>query len=189
MQEQSRVPPRRPIYCRESNWEMLEDQPSRVFPSDLGLPPLLDLRDVDWLDWAKKRLASWSWGGQHLALDSGDKRELRELRGGEMRRGERWKVQLDVRNFSPAEISVQTKDGYMQISGKHEAKRDEPGGVSRSFTRKYKLPLGLDLQHISSALSPEGLLSVEAPVEAPVSGSSSRDADMELVVPVQLITD
>uniref|UniRef100_A0AAV2IVV0 SHSP domain-containing protein n=1 Tax=Knipowitschia caucasica TaxID=637954 RepID=A0AAV2IVV0_KNICA len=166
MQEQSRVPPRRPIYCRESNWEMLEDQPSRVFPSDLGLPPLLDLRDVDWLDWAKKRLASWSWGGQHLALDSGDKRELRELRGGEM-----------------------TKDGYMQISGKHEAKRDEPGGVSRSFTRKYKLPLGLDLQHISSALSPEGLLSVEAPVEAPVSGSSSRDADMELVVPVQLITD
>ncbi|KAK7895288.1 hypothetical protein WMY93_020613 [Mugilogobius chulae] len=143
----------RPIFRREANWDPFQNwtQPSRVFSQDFGLPPCLEPGDVDWVEWAKKRLASFSWGpnaegllspfsGQHLALNQSDLRQLTG-RGSEVTAGQgRWKVQLDVKNFSPEEITVKTKDGYMQISGKHEEKQDEHGTVSRCFTRKYKLP-------------------------------------------------
>lgn len=179
------------------NWDPFLNwtQPSRIYAQDFGLPPFLEPSDLDWLDWARKRLASFSWpayaqspllsplSGQPLAAL--DQKELKLLTGGvsEVRTGEdRWKIHLDVKHFSPEEITITTKEGYLQISGNHEERQDEYGAVSRSFTRKYKLPQGVDLQHISSSLSAEGVLSVEAPVP----GSGTSDAAKELIIPVQI---
>ncbi|KAA8586420.1 heat shock protein beta-1 [Etheostoma spectabile] len=78
-----------------------------------------------------------------------------------------WKVSLDVNHFSPEELVVKTKDGVVEITGKHEERKDEHGFVSRTFTRKYTLPSTANVEKVSSSLSPEGVLTVEAPLIRP----------------------
>ncbi|KAL2095075.1 hypothetical protein ACEWY4_009794 [Coilia grayii] len=78
-----------------------------------------------------------------------------------------WKVSLDVNHFAPEELVVKTKDGVVEITAKHEERRDEHGYISRCFTRKYTLPPGADMEKITSCLSPEGVLTVEAPLPKP----------------------
>ncbi|XP_076867808.1 heat shock protein beta-1 [Brachyhypopomus gauderio] len=89
-----------------------------------------------------------------------------------------WKVSLDVNHFAPEELTVKTKDGVVEIIGKHEERRDEHGYISRSFTRKYTLPPGADMEKITSSLSPEGVLTVEAPLPKPAIQTS------EITIPV-----
>lgn len=121
----------RPIFRRDS-WDPFPNwtQPSRIFAQDFGLPPFLEPSDLDWIDWAKRRLGSFSWpgytqspflppfSGQHLAalnqkgpgqLTSG----VSEVRTGQ----DCWKITLDVNHFSPEEIIITTKEGYLLISG------------------------------------------------------------------------
>uniref|UniRef100_A0A8B9WZP3 SHSP domain-containing protein n=1 Tax=Bos mutus grunniens TaxID=30521 RepID=A0A8B9WZP3_BOSMU len=50
---------------------------------------------------------------------------------------DRWRVSLDVNHFAPEELTVKTKDGVVEITGKHEERQDEHGYISRCFTRKY----------------------------------------------------
>ncbi|XP_030648661.1 heat shock protein beta-1 [Chanos chanos] len=91
-----------------------------------------------------------------------------------------WKVSLDVNHFAPEELTVKTKDGVVEITGKHEERRDEHGYVSRCFTRKYTLPPGADVEKVSSCLSPEGVLTVEAPLPKPAIQGS------EITIPVNV---
>ncbi|XP_041749395.1 heat shock protein beta-1 [Coregonus clupeaformis] len=77
---------------------------------------------------------------------------------------EAWKVTLDVNHFSPEELVIKTKDGVVEITGKHEERKDDHGFVSRCFTRKYTLPPMADAEKVTSTLSPEGVLTVEAPL-------------------------
>uniref|UniRef100_A0A8C9PI90 Heat shock protein family B (small) member 1 n=1 Tax=Spermophilus dauricus TaxID=99837 RepID=A0A8C9PI90_SPEDA len=90
----------------------------------------------------------------------------------------RWRVSLDVNHFAPEELTVKTKDGVVEITGKHEERQDEHGYVSRCFTRKYTLPPGVDPTLVSSSLSPEGTLTVEAPMPKPATQSA------EITIPV-----
>nr|XP_046161799.1 heat shock protein beta-1-like [Oncorhynchus gorbuscha] len=75
-----------------------------------------------------------------------------------------WRITLDVNHFSPEEISIKTKGGFLEIAGQHDEREDEHGSVSRCFIRKNKLPPGVHLQHISSSLSGEGVLLVDVNV-------------------------
>lgn len=122
----------RPIFRRDVSWDPFPNwtQPSRIYAQDFGLPPFLEPGDLEWLDWAKKRLASFSWpgytqtpllpllSGQPPAAGSG--KGLRQLTSGvsEVRTGQdSWKINLDVNHFSPEDITITTKEGYLQISG------------------------------------------------------------------------
>lgn len=91
-----------------------------------------------------------------------------------------WKVSLDVNHFSPEELVVKTKDGVVEISGKHEERKDEHGFVSRCFTRKYTLPPSANVEKVTSSLSPEGVLTVEAPLARPALESA------ETTIPVNV---
>lgn len=93
-----------------------------------------------------------------------------------------WKVSLDVNHFAPEEICVKTKDGVVEITGQHQERKDEHGFVSRSFTRKYTLPSGVDGEKITSCLSPEGVLTVEAPMPKPAIMAS------EINIPVNTVS-
>lgn len=120
----------RPIFRRDVSWDPFPNwtQPSRIFTQDFGLPPFLEPSDLDWLDWAKKRLGSFNWpgytqtpllppfSGQHPAALKQNRQQtsgVSEIRTGQ----DRWKINLDVNHFSPEEIAITTKDGYLQISG------------------------------------------------------------------------
>ncbi|XP_011855655.1 PREDICTED: heat shock protein beta-1-like [Mandrillus leucophaeus] len=61
-------------------------------------------------------------------------------------------------------VAVVLSDFPLLPKGKHEERQDEHGYISWCFTRKYKLPSGVDPTQVSSSLSPEGTLTVEAPM-------------------------
>uniref|UniRef100_A0A8B9SLY1 Heat shock protein family B (small) member 1 n=1 Tax=Anas platyrhynchos TaxID=8839 RepID=A0A8B9SLY1_ANAPL len=63
-------------------------------------------------------------------------------------------------------------------AGKHEEKQDEHGFISRCFTRKYTLPPGVEATAVRSSLSPDGMLTVEAPLPKPAIQSA------EITIPV-----
>ncbi|KAJ8380174.1 hypothetical protein SKAU_G00009520 [Synaphobranchus kaupii] len=185
------LPP--PLFCRDLRWDPFRGWPrrSRIFDQDFGTPAFPEPCDLTWDESAWRRLGSSSWPGYRRApLFSSSEQAPQEpgpklrhpLPGGvsEILTGQdRWQVNLDINHFSPEEISIKTKEGYLEITGKHEERQDEHGFVSRYFTRKYKLPAGIDLQHISSSLSGDGVLSVEGPL--PTSSSSA-----EIVIPIQV---
>jgi len=74
-----------------------------------------------------------------------------------------FKMNLDVQQFKPDEVSVKVVGGYVVVDGKHEERSDEHGYISRQFTRRYKLPDNVDPATITSTLSSDGVLSVGAP--------------------------
>lgn len=121
----------RPIFRRDAGWDPFPNwtQPSRIFAQDFGLPPFLEPTDLDWIDWAKRRLASFSWpeytqspllpsySGQHPAALIQKTSGVSEIQTGEGS----WKINLDVNHFSPEEIKIKTNEGYLQISGTVQA--------------------------------------------------------------------
>lgn len=123
----------RPIFCRDAGWDPFPNwtQPSRILQAqDFGFPPFLEPNDLDWLTWARKRLASMSWpefaqtpllspliGRQPAALGEKDPRHLTNGVSEILTGRDSWKISLDVNHFSPEDITITTKEGYLLISG------------------------------------------------------------------------
>ncbi|KAI1882425.1 hypothetical protein AGOR_G00250570 [Albula goreensis] len=159
-----------------------------------GLPPFLEPGDLSWIEWARRRLATSSWPGYMpppiftpapMQTPLIPRYPRAEQAGGvsEIRTGpDSWRINLDVSCFSPREVTIRTRGGYLEISGNHEDRQDEYGFVSKCFSRKYnRLPAGADLRHIRSTLSPDGVLSVEAPLPA-----MANEIPVEIIIPVQV---
>ncbi|XP_068097969.1 heat shock protein beta-6 [Hyperolius riggenbachi] len=78
---------------------------------------------------------------------------------------DQFSVLLDVKHFSPEEMQVKVIGDHVEVHAKHEERQDEHGFISREFHRRYKLPPSVDPATITSGLSAEGLLSIQAPVK------------------------
>ncbi|XP_066282980.1 uncharacterized protein [Branchiostoma lanceolatum] len=95
---------------------------------------------------------------------------------------EKYLVSVDVTGFSPDEISVKTVGNKVRVQGKHEARHADQTGHSfryQELRREFVLPEGVDPETVTSVLSKDGVLSIQAPrmaIEAPPA---------EKVVPVQ----
>ncbi|TRY98271.1 hypothetical protein DNTS_000615 [Danionella cerebrum] len=76
---------------------------------------------------------------------------------------ERFVINLDVKHFSPEELTVKVNDNFIEIHGKHDERQDDHGTVAREFFRKYKIPSGVDPGTITSSLSSDGVLTISAP--------------------------
>ncbi|XP_064459338.1 alpha-crystallin A chain-like [Ornithodoros turicata] len=72
-------------------------------------------------------------------------------------------VNMNVRNFSPEEISVKTVDNCVEIHAKHEEKSDDRGYFHREFTRRIVLPEDVDPESITCTMSAKGSLQLLAP--------------------------
>ncbi|KAF8788815.1 Protein lethal(2)essential for life like protein [Argiope bruennichi] len=94
---------------------------------------------------------------------------------------DKFKVRLNVKHFKPNEISVKTVDNFIVIHCKHEEKSDEHGFISREFTRRYILPEGAAPEAVVSKLTPDGILTVEAPRKV-----TEPSKPNERVVPITL---
>lgn len=72
---------------------------------------------------------------------------------------------MELPQFSPEEITVKTRDDFLIIEGAHKEKDDEAGQgqISRSFTRRYILPVNADQDAIQCDLDAEGVLKVTVP--------------------------
>ncbi|KAF1508398.1 Heat shock protein beta-8, partial [Eudyptula minor novaehollandiae] len=145
---------------------------SRLLDDDFGMSPFPGDLTADWPDWARPRLTT-TWPGP---LRTGMARTSAMAPGYGTRFGgfpesrspapfprEPWKVCVNVHSFKPEELTVKTKDGYVEVSGKHEEQQVEGGIVSKNFTKKIQLPYEVDPITVFASLSPEGLLIIEAP--------------------------
>ncbi|XP_015997839.1 heat shock protein beta-3 [Rousettus aegyptiacus] len=73
----------------------------------------------------------------------------------------RFQILVDVVQFLPEDIIIQTFEGWLLIKAQHGTRMDEHGFISRSFTRQYKLPDGIETKDLSAILCHDGILVVE----------------------------
>ncbi|XP_012215272.1 protein lethal(2)essential for life-like [Linepithema humile] len=76
---------------------------------------------------------------------------------------DKFQVILDVQQFKPEEIDVKVVDKSVVVEAKHEEKKDEHGWISRQFVRKYLIPEQCDIDQVTSTLSSDGVLTINAP--------------------------
>ncbi|XP_040271950.1 heat shock protein beta-8 [Bufo bufo] len=144
---------------------------SRMLDDDFGFS---DDLTMDWPEWARPRLTT-SWSGplrSGLARTTGASPPgysarytgYPEPRNTVATPSQPWKVCVNVQSFKPEELTVKTKDGFVEVSGNHEEQQKEGGIVSKNFTKKIQLPTEVDPLTVFASLSPEGLLIIEAPL-------------------------
>uniref|UniRef100_A0A8B9KN11 Heat shock protein family B (small) member 1 n=1 Tax=Astyanax mexicanus TaxID=7994 RepID=A0A8B9KN11_ASTMX len=203
----------RPLFKRNGSWDPIRDWPkSSLLDQCTGPPFFLEPGDISWVDTARKTLETSPWPGFLCfplvtsvcpeispSFGAGQQSQVSQVECDQ----KTWKISLDVSHFGSEEVSVKTKEGYLEITGKHEERRDEQGVISRSFTRKYnhgtvssslsnddliailfsiRLPAEADLHQMSCTLSPEGILVVEAPL-----ASSPIPFPAETEIPIQML--
>lgn len=76
---------------------------------------------------------------------------------------DKFTMSLDVQQFKPEELKVRVVEGVVEVEGKHEHRQDEHGSIFRHFIRKYTLPEDVLVDMVASSLSPDGVLTIEAP--------------------------
>uniref|UniRef100_A0A3P8SVR2 Si:dkey-1k23.3 n=1 Tax=Amphiprion percula TaxID=161767 RepID=A0A3P8SVR2_AMPPE len=152
-------------------------QPSRLLNQDVGLPPLLEPGDARWMDMERlQRSLAGCFVPAPLFVPY--------ISGSVHHPGQKiskWRVGMDVAHFSPSEISLSVRDGFLEVEGRHEERPDEHGFIARCFTRKYRLPAEVDVTNITSTLSVDGILTVEAPVP-------ETSVPAAILIPIKVIT-
>uniref|UniRef100_A0A3P8UIQ1 Alpha-crystallin A chain n=1 Tax=Cynoglossus semilaevis TaxID=244447 RepID=A0A3P8UIQ1_CYNSE len=76
---------------------------------------------------------------------------------------DKFTVYLDVKHFSPDELSVKVTDDYVEIRGKHDERQDDHGYISRQFQRRYRLPSNVNQSAVTCSLSADGVLTITGP--------------------------
>ncbi|XP_069573302.1 alpha-crystallin A chain [Brachyistius frenatus] len=76
---------------------------------------------------------------------------------------DKFTVYLDVKHFSPDDLTVKVTDDYVEIQGKHGERQDDHGYISREFHRRYRFPSSVDQSAFSCTLSADGLLTLSGP--------------------------
>ncbi|VDM20807.1 unnamed protein product [Wuchereria bancrofti] len=70
---------------------------------------------------------------------------------------------FDVAQYKPEEVTVKTVDNRLLVHAKHEEKTPQRA-VFREYNQEFMLPRGTNPELISSTLSTDGVLTVEAPL-------------------------
>lgn len=99
---------------------------------------------------------------------------------------DKFQANVDVQQFKPEEITVKLEgDNTVTVEGKHEEKQDEHGFISRHFIRRYKVPVGCDVQKLKSKLSSDGVLQISAPKMPDTKQIESKPIPISLTGPVR----
>ena len=77
-----------------------------------------------------------------------------------------FQILLDVSQFSDQDVQVKTVGSEVIVHAKHDEIEDEHGKVSREFTRRILLPLGVDPMNIVALYDSKGILAIRAPKES-----------------------
>ncbi|XP_054164067.1 alpha-crystallin B chain-like [Oppia nitens] len=94
---------------------------------------------------------------------------------------DKFQVMVDVSHFAPEEITVKTMENTVVVTARHEDRADDFGYISRQFSRKYTLPPDVDPLAVTSSLSSEGILTVQAPRKLPELKEGERAVPITMV--------
>ncbi|XP_018022484.1 uncharacterized protein LOC108678543 [Hyalella azteca] len=75
---------------------------------------------------------------------------------------DKFKMVIDVKDFKPEDINVKVVDDKIVVEGKIE-KKEGTSVSTQQFVRRFLLPSNVDFARISSALSKDGVLKINAP--------------------------
>ncbi|KAM4652801.1 heat shock protein 30C-like [Discoglossus pictus] len=82
-----------------------------------------------------------------------------------------FELTLDMRHFSPDELTVKTEGRRLIVTGKHEKKSDAGDGnyfhEYREWKRETELPEGVNPEEVLGSLSKDGQLHIQAPQMEP----------------------
>lgn len=84
--------------------------------------------------------------------------------GGGGGQGRVFRMSFDTRQYDPAEVSVRCEDSSLVVEAKHVEQDSSGPKVAREFQRRIQLPPDVDPGKLTSTLSADGILTVEAPV-------------------------
>lgn len=75
---------------------------------------------------------------------------------------DKYKMMIDAKDYKPGDITVKTVDDTVVVEGKIETKE---GNTIKTqvFTRRFMLPPTVNLNAVTSALSRDGVLTINAP--------------------------
>ncbi|XP_055338676.1 heat shock protein 30D-like [Paramacrobiotus metropolitanus] len=73
---------------------------------------------------------------------------------------------FDVGGFKPEDVSIKTADNKVIITAKHEDKGEDHHAI-REFRRMVQIPQGMQFEQMKSRLTPNGVLTIEAPFNPP----------------------
>uniref|UniRef100_A0A1I7XE03 SHSP domain-containing protein n=1 Tax=Heterorhabditis bacteriophora TaxID=37862 RepID=A0A1I7XE03_HETBA len=90
---------------------------------------------------------------------------------------------LDLSQFKPEDLKVSVIGQYIVIEGKHGEKEDELGLIERHFIRKFALPKNIQPEDVTSNLTSEGTLTVQAFPPKPKESSPARSIPIKIVTP------
>nr|AJP36907.1 heat shock protein 20.4 [Oxya chinensis] len=77
-----------------------------------------------------------------------------------------FKVNLDVQQFKPEELTVKVVGDSVVVEAKHEERQDDHGYISRHMQRRYVLPKDVLADEVQTHLSSDGVLTISAPKKA-----------------------
>jgi len=80
---------------------------------------------------------------------------------------DKYTINVDMTGFRPDDIKVSVKDRVLTIRAKMEAKADDGSHLSQQVERQYTLPDSVDMEALRSALSSDGVLTIQAPQALP----------------------
>ncbi|XP_072948053.1 heat shock protein beta-1-like [Epargyreus clarus] len=80
------------------------------------------------------------------------------------------KLQFDVSQFGPSEVTVKVQNDTLVISASHE-ERCANNSLLRQYHREFKFPKGVDPCTVNSTLSKDGILTVQAALPEPAKDS------------------
>ncbi|XP_065666103.1 alpha-crystallin B chain-like [Hydra vulgaris] len=84
---------------------------------------------------------------------------------------------LDVKHYKPEEVTLKVEGQTLEVSGKHR-NENENGFECSEFHRKYTIPDDVDPTALTSNISQDGVLHIEAPKKLPAmleSGESTKE--------------
>ncbi|XP_068682824.1 uncharacterized protein [Montipora foliosa] len=98
-----------------------------------------------------------SHDGRALVLEG-----IKRVKDSKKEEDRKFSVKLNLSGFEPGEIKVQLRGQELTVTGKQ---RSEESGLqwSRDYHRQILLPDDADLGSVTSSLSTEGILTIEAP--------------------------
>jgi len=91
------------------------------------------------------------------------KKEVGDLQSNVVCDKDKFQARVDCHNFLPEEVTVRHREHDVIIEGRHEERPDEHGHITRSFTRRYRLPEDCNVDNVRCDLSTDGILTINVP--------------------------
>lgn len=89
-----------------------------------------------------------------------------------------FEVNLNVKNFKPEEVIVQTVDDCIIVEAKCERKNDHEL-VSSQYRQRFELPEGCRSDNVTSTMSSDGILTIKCP-KTPIEKIDGRKIEIQL---------